>query len=127
MRDERPIPARQCTATEFPVFSRATIVPARDITSRVDGGTPRSWIEKKGTPYWEVMAKTGFPMKAEFLDLPAFEKAHDDVDSFRSPTRDLIIEPRARARARHDCQEGAGGQVNPMNFGTHTAPVRCSN
>jgi hypothetical protein len=28
----------------------------------------------------------GFPVKAGFLDLPGFEKAHDDGDSFRSPT-----------------------------------------
>jgi hypothetical protein len=66
------------------------------------------------------MAKTGFPMKAEFLDLLGFEKAHDDVDSFRLPTGDLIIEPIARARARHDRHAKAGGQVNPMNFGTHS-------
>jgi hypothetical protein len=32
------------------------------------------------------MAKAGFPAKAEFLDLPGFEKARDDADSFRSPT-----------------------------------------
>jgi len=49
-----------------------------------------------------VMAKTGFPVKAEFLDLPGFEKAHDDANSFVSPTRDLVIEPIARAWARHD-------------------------
>jgi hypothetical protein len=62
------------------------------------------------------MAKAGFPVKAEFFDLPGFEKAHDDADSFRSPTRDLVVEPIARARARHDRQASASGQINPMNF-----------
>ena len=46
----------------------------------------------------------GFLVKAEFLDLPGFEKAHDDADSFHSPTGDLVVEPIARARARHDRQ-----------------------
>jgi hypothetical protein len=69
------------------------------------------------------MAKAGFPAKAEFLDLPGFEKAHDDADSFRSPTGDLSVEPIARARARQDRQASAGGQVDPMNFGAHA----CSN
>ena len=67
------------------------------------------------------MAKAGFPEKAEFRDLPGFEKAHDDADSFRAPTRDLAVEPIAHARARHDRQANASGQINPMNFGTHTA------
>jgi hypothetical protein len=67
-----------------------------------------------------VMAEAGFPAKAKFSDLPGFEKAHDDVNSFRSPTGDLIVEPIARARARHDRQANASGQINPMNFGTHS-------
>jgi hypothetical protein len=69
------------------------------------------------------MAKAGFPVKTEFLDLPGFEKSHDDADSFRAPTRDLAVEPIARARARHDRQANASGQINPMNFGAHV----CSN
>jgi hypothetical protein len=39
------------------------------------------------------VAKAGFPVKAEFLDLPGFEKAHDNADSFRVPTGDLAVEP----------------------------------
>jgi hypothetical protein len=64
------------------------------------------------------MAKGGFPVKAEFFDLPGFEKAYDDTDSFRSPTGDLVIEPITRARARHDRQANASGQINPINFGS---------
>jgi hypothetical protein len=64
------------------------------------------------------MAKAGFPLKAEFFDLPGIEKANDDADSFRSPTGDLIVKPIARARARHDRQASASGQINPINFGS---------
>jgi hypothetical protein len=60
------------------------------------------------------MAKVGFPVKAEFFDLPGFEKTYDDADSFCSPTGDLIVKPIARARARDDRQANASGQVDPM-------------
>ncbi|MGH6934585.1 MAG: hypothetical protein ACRED2_00110 [Methylocella sp.] len=65
------------------------------------------------------MANTGFPPKAEFPDLSGFEKAHDDVDPLPSPTRNLAVEPIARARARYDRQTSAGGLINPINFGAH--------
>jgi hypothetical protein len=41
----------------------------------------------------------------------------------RPPTGDLIAKRITHARARHDRQAIASGQINPMNFGTH----HCSN
>jgi hypothetical protein len=61
MSDERPIPARQCTATAFPSFRRVTIASASG------HATVR---ERESTElHINVMAKSGFPIKAKFPDL----------------------------------------------------------
>jgi hypothetical protein len=61
MSDQRPIPALQCTATAFPSFRRVTIASASG------HATVR---ERESTElHINVMAKSGFPIKAEFPDL----------------------------------------------------------
>jgi hypothetical protein len=46
----------------------------------------------------------GFSSKAEFADFLRFEEAYDDIDTLLSPTRYLVVEPVAGARATHDRQ-----------------------
>ena len=67
------------------------------------------------------LAKMGFPLQAEFADLLRLEEANDDVDTFHSPARDLIVEPIASAWAGHDCQAPRCRRLDPMNYWAHNS------
>ncbi len=64
-------------------------------------------------------AKQRHLTEVQLGDLVRLEEADDKVDALGSPTGDLILEPIARPRTRHDRQPPAFSKIEPVDRWSH--------
>jgi hypothetical protein len=51
------------------------------------------WDRERNELHPLLLAETGFSLQTEFTDLCRFQKAHDNLDTFSSPTSNLVVKP----------------------------------
>jgi len=72
------------------------------------------------------VAKTGFTMQVEFGDLFRFEQTDHQINTLGFPAGNLVVEPIARARPRHNCKPTRERYLDPMDIGAHLRAIAAS-
>ena len=100
-------------------FADFVAIPrVRAIASRNSSGPPRSGIGK-ARRLFHLLAEAFFSLKVEFAEFFGFEEADDDIDTVRSPSGNLVVEPVATTRTGHDRQPPGQRQVDPIDLWAH--------
>ncbi len=63
-----------------------------------------------------LLAKSGFHCQPEIINLLTLKEANHKVYAGTPPMRDLILQPVARTRARHNSQFEDAGGIYPIKF-----------